>query len=62
MPQCFLLFLYFRKVIQQIFSKLYETKAEVNILPKRRRILKGVEEAQQVGQTNPRRGLDLTRA
>ena len=40
----FLLFLYFRKVVQEIFSELDETKAEVNILPKQRRSLEGVEE------------------
>jgi hypothetical protein len=28
---CFLLFLYFKKVIQEIFSELDETKAEVPI-------------------------------
>jgi hypothetical protein len=34
---CFLLFLYFRKVTQEIFSELYETKAEVhNYLTRRR--------------------------
>jgi hypothetical protein len=33
----FLLFLYFRKVIQEIFSKLDETKAEVPIYLTRRR-------------------------
>jgi hypothetical protein len=33
----FLLFLYFRKVIQEIFSELDETKAEVPILLTRRR-------------------------
>ena len=38
---CFLLFLYFRKVVQKIFSELDETKAEVNILPKRRRSPEG---------------------
>jgi hypothetical protein len=34
---CFLLFLYFRKVIQEIFSELHETKAEVPILLTRTR-------------------------
>src|SRR3954462_8473191 len=30
---CFLLFLYFRKVVQEIFSEVDETKAEVPIFP-----------------------------
>jgi hypothetical protein len=30
---CFLLFLYFRKVIQEIFSELDETKAKLPIFP-----------------------------
>jgi hypothetical protein len=30
---CFLLFLYFRKVIQKIFSELEETKAKLPIFP-----------------------------
>src|SRR4051794_18250359 len=30
---CFLLFLYFRKVVQEIFSELDETKAKVTIFP-----------------------------
>jgi hypothetical protein len=34
---CFLLFLYFRKVIQEIFSELDETKAKIHILLTRRR-------------------------
>jgi hypothetical protein len=34
---CFLLFLCFRKVTQEIFSELDETKAEVPIYPTRRR-------------------------
>jgi hypothetical protein len=34
---CFLLFLYFRKVTQEIFSKLDETKAKVSIYLTRRR-------------------------
>jgi hypothetical protein len=38
---CFLLFLYFRKVIQEIFSELDETKAEVPIYRTRRRSPKG---------------------
>jgi hypothetical protein len=38
---CFLLFLYFRKVIQEIFSELDETKAKVPILLTRRRSPKG---------------------
>jgi hypothetical protein len=37
----FLLFLYFRKVIQEIFSELDEAKAEVPILLTRRQSLKG---------------------
>jgi hypothetical protein len=36
MPQCQFLFLYFRKVIQEIFSELDETKPEVSILLTRR--------------------------
>jgi hypothetical protein len=38
---CLLLFLYFRKVIQEIFSELDETKPEVPILLSRRRSPKG---------------------
>jgi hypothetical protein len=38
---CFLLFLYFRKVIEEIFSELDETKAEVPIYLTRRRSPKG---------------------
>ena len=38
---CFLLFLYFRKVVQKIFSELDETKVEVNILSKQRRSPEG---------------------
>jgi hypothetical protein len=34
---CFLLFLYFKKVIQEVFSELDETKAEVPILLTQRR-------------------------
>jgi hypothetical protein len=34
---CFLLFLCFRKATQEIFSELYETKAEVPIFPDTRR-------------------------
>jgi hypothetical protein len=51
----FLLFLYFRKVVHQIFSELDETKVEVNILPKRRQSPEGVEEAQQGSQMAPPR-------
>jgi hypothetical protein len=38
---CFLLFLYFRKVVQKIFSELDETKPEVPILLSRTRSPKG---------------------
>jgi hypothetical protein len=38
---CFLLFLYFKKVIQEIFSELDKTKAKVPILLTRRRSPKG---------------------
>jgi hypothetical protein len=46
----FLLFLYFRKVIQEIFSKLDETKAEVPIFPDTKTESKvETEEGQEAG-------------
>src|SRR3954469_4517572 len=38
---CFLLFLYFRKVLQEIFSELHGTKPQHLIIPSRSHIQKG---------------------
>ena len=66
MPQCQFLFsavFGFRKVTQEIFSELDETKTEVPIftVPKTA-VRRGVEEGLQGGHTWPRRGLALARA
>jgi hypothetical protein len=59
---CFLLFLCFRKVIQEIFSELDETKAKVPIFPTR----DGVQSRDRGGPEGSRtigwRGLPLARA
>jgi transcription initiation factor IIE alpha subunit len=55
----FLLFLYFIKVVQEIFSALDETKSKVNIYQNEDEVHMGVEEVPQGGQTCPRCGLAL---
>jgi hypothetical protein len=52
---CFLLFLYFRKVILEIFSELDETKAKIPILLSRRQSQRGDGEEPGCGHTMPRR-------
>jgi hypothetical protein len=49
----FLVVLYFRKVVQEIFLELDETKAEVNIFRNEDRVQKEDEEEAQGGQTMP---------
>jgi hypothetical protein len=50
---CFLLFLCFRKVTQEIFSELDETKAEVPIFSDTRRSPKAETEGGQRAATHP---------
>jgi hypothetical protein len=58
---CFLLFLCFRKVTQEIFLKLDKTKAKVHIFPDTRRSLKQRRRGQRAA-TPPWRGPPPSRA
>src|SRR3954471_3175532 len=53
---CFLLFLYFRKVVQEIISELNGTNCQYLIITKGRLCQKMTEGGQLGGQTPPRRG------
>src|SRR3954469_7807186 len=48
---CFLLFLYFRKVLQQVFSELHGTKTQHLIIPSRSHSQQGDEVGPRGGQT-----------
>jgi hypothetical protein len=54
--------LYFRKVVQEIFSKLDKTKTEVFFFRNEDEVHRRDEEAPQGGETRPRRGLGPGRA
>src|SRR3954452_6816921 len=53
---CFIIFLYFRKVLQEIFSELHGTKTQHLIIPSRSHSQKGDEVGPRGGQTLGRRG------
>jgi hypothetical protein len=59
---CFLLFLCFRKVTQEIFSELDETKTEVPIFPNTRRSPKQRRRGPEGSRTMPWRGPPLGHA
>src|SRR3954471_3391775 len=59
---CFLLFLYFRKVVQEIFSELNGTNCQYLIITKGRLCQKMTGGSQPGGQTPPRHGQPWARA
>src|SRR3954449_1313450 len=56
---CFLLFLYFRKVVQEIFSELQGKKTQHLRIPSRSHSQKGSRRGAKGGQTTPGTGPPL---